>query len=57
MTKECFNPPKGVQRGWTSYELLIYAQIRVCVYWVRRVIFLYGCREGRELQSLIKTTS
>ena len=47
----------ALHRGWTSYELLMYVQIRVCVYWVRRVMFLYGCREGRELQSLIKTTS
>ena len=63
MTKEFFNPPKGnnyqcsIYSGWTSYELLMYVQIRVCIYWVRRVMFLYGCREGRELQSLIKTTS
>ena len=42
--------------GLTSHELM-YVQIRVCVYWVRRVIFLYGCREGREFQSLVKTTS
>ena len=27
------------------------------VYWVRRVMFLYCCREGHELHSLIKTTS
>ena len=43
--------------GWMSYELLMYVQVRVCVYWVRRVKFLHGCREWRELQSLIKTTS
>ena len=42
--------------GWASYELM-YVQIRVCVYWVRRVMFLYGWREMRKLQSLIKTTS
>ena len=43
--------------GLTSYELLMYVQIRVFVYWVMRVMSLYGCREGHELQSLIKTTS
>ena len=40
--------------GWTSYELLVHVQIRVCVYWVMRALFLYGSREGRKLQSLIK---
>ena len=35
--------------GWTSYELLVHVQIRVCVYWVMRALFLYGSREGRNL--------
>ena len=26
--------------GWTSYELLVYVQIRVCVYWVMGVILV-----------------
>ena len=40
--------------GWTSYELLVHVQIRVCVYWVMRALFLYGSREGHKPQSLIK---
>ena len=39
--------------GWTSYELLVHVQIRVCVYWVKRALF-YGSREGHKPQSLIK---
>ena len=41
---------------WASCKLM-YVQIGVCVYWVRRVMFLYDSREGCKLQSLIKTTS
>ena len=39
---------------WTSYELLVHFQIRMCVYWVMRALFLYGSREGHKPQSLIK---
>ena len=46
----------SIHCGWASYELM-YVQIRVCVYWVRKVMFLYGWIEGPKLQSLIKTTS
>ena len=43
--------------GWTSYELLMHVQTRVCVCRVMRVLFLDGCREGHKLESFIKTTS
>ena len=39
---------------WTSYELLVHFQIRMCVYWVMRALILYGSREGHKPQSLIK---
>ena len=54
-TKEFINPTQG-QLGceWTSHERLMHVQITVCVYWVMRALFLYGSREGRKLQSLIK---
>ena len=42
--------------GWASYELM-YVQIRVCVYWVKKVTFLCSWRKERKLQSLVKTTS
>ena len=64
-TKEFISLPKSycsatttiVHCRWMSYELLMYIQIRVYVYWLRRVMLLYGFREGHKLQSLIKTTS
>ena len=40
--------------GWTSHELLVHVQIRACIYWVMRTLFLYGSREGHKPQSLIK---
>ena len=40
--------------GWTSYELLVHVQMRVCVYWVMRALFLYDSREGNKPQSFIK---
>ena len=40
--------------GWASYELLVHVQMRVCVYWVMRVLFLYDSREGHKPKSLIK---
>ena len=35
----------------------MYVQIRVCLYRVRTVMYLYGHREGHELRSFIKASS
>ena len=36
----------SLHRGWTSYEILMYVQIRVYVYWVARAMFLCGSERG-----------
>ena len=61
-TNESINPLKGncsattVIAHCTVDGRLMYVQIRVRVYWERKVMFLHGCREGHILQALIKTT-
>ena len=59
-TKEFINLPKGYCSATTTIVHLDGCHTNfswVCVYWLRRVMLLYGLREGHELQSLIKTTS